>query len=548
MRSRWHYICIILSCAFCCGCTSPSMRQLEQLEAQLDSMPDAVDLALDSIPFASLNDEEQALYAILRTQADYKCYHPLTTDTLIRYATDYYDGNKKDYRAAMAWYSLGCVYTELKDDASAIRAYLRATTLFPDTTVRYHALCLQNLGQHYLNREMFDDALCSLRACRRQSTMLNDSSTVGYCDYYTGCCYLYQKLYDSAEVYFDKVEANAFASPTCRKRLPLQRAKIAFYRDKEYDKALSFLDNHKIATTDKKRLGCNYSIQAEIYVMQQMYDSAYYYSQRIQSCSQELHTLCWNYKRLAELSALMGMHYSTASYIERHTLLLDSIYRLRQQKEINDIRNDFSIALYRQQQARQRAFHNILGLLVFIIVLLSIWLGFNRRENLLLKKNLRLDAELAQIRASLLYGIGKETKDTVLPALTLEEIQAYYSRLYDACMEQYKNTPSYTLMQSSPTAIEKLQREGVIVDIQRCFADFVSAIHNGKPNLSADIVLTCVCLSLGYSSNTIVNLLCISPETVRSRKYRAKQELSEPIFNLLCGTLPPSRGKRSVKD
>ena len=90
------------------------MRQLERLEAQLDTAPEAVRLALDSIPLTSLGDEERALYAILRTQADYKCYVPLTTDTLIRYATDYYNRNRKSYRAAMAWYSLGCVYSEFE--------------------------------------------------------------------------------------------------------------------------------------------------------------------------------------------------------------------------------------------------------------------------------------------------------------------------------------------------------------------------------------------------------------------------------------------------
>ena len=60
------------------------MRQLERLEAQLDTAPSVVHLAPDSIPFASLGDEERELYAILGTQADYKCYvahyrhsHPL---------------------------------------------------------------------------------------------------------------------------------------------------------------------------------------------------------------------------------------------------------------------------------------------------------------------------------------------------------------------------------------------------------------------------------------------------------------------------------------
>ena len=108
----------LLLATLCMGCGGHGhMRQLERLEAQLDTAPEVVHLALDSIPFASLGDEERALYAILRTQADYKCYVPLTTDTLIRHATNYYNRNRKSYRAAMAWYSLGCVYTELKHDA-----------------------------------------------------------------------------------------------------------------------------------------------------------------------------------------------------------------------------------------------------------------------------------------------------------------------------------------------------------------------------------------------------------------------------------------------
>ena len=82
---------LLLVVTLCMGCGGHGhMRQLEQLEAQIDSAPHQVALALDSIPLATLRGEARALYAILRTQADYKCYVPLTTDTLIRYATTYY--------------------------------------------------------------------------------------------------------------------------------------------------------------------------------------------------------------------------------------------------------------------------------------------------------------------------------------------------------------------------------------------------------------------------------------------------------------------------
>ena len=157
MRTR-VVMCFLLLAALCVGCSGRgSMRQLERLEAQIDSVPELVREALDSIPSASLRGEARALYAILRTQADYKCYEPLTSDSLIRYATNYYSKSRKSYRAAMAWYSLGCVYTELKNDAAAVEAYLQAQSLFPDTTERYHRLCYQNLGQHYLKK---DSTLC----------------------------------------------------------------------------------------------------------------------------------------------------------------------------------------------------------------------------------------------------------------------------------------------------------------------------------------------------------------------------------------------------
>ena len=136
MMPMKHYIAILVA-TLCMGCGGRiEMRQLERLEAQLDNVPHLVQQGLDSIPFAMLRGEARALYAILRTQADYKCYVPLTTDTLIRYATDYYNRNRKSYRAAMAWYSLGCVYTELQDDVAAVEAYLQAQRLFPDTTDR----------------------------------------------------------------------------------------------------------------------------------------------------------------------------------------------------------------------------------------------------------------------------------------------------------------------------------------------------------------------------------------------------------------------------
>jgi len=68
-----------------------------------------------------------ALWAMLKTQADYKCDVPLRSDSLARIATDYYGVPRRpDYHAAMAWYTLGCVYKETSDDVNGTDAFLKA--------------------------------------------------------------------------------------------------------------------------------------------------------------------------------------------------------------------------------------------------------------------------------------------------------------------------------------------------------------------------------------------------------------------------------------
>jgi len=106
---------------------------LRRAEALMETDPHAARAVLDSLKivnrtpsFARLNTSKNkqgvkkssnskslADYAWLRTQIEYKCDVPLTSDSLARIATDYYGTPRRpDYHAAMAWYTLGCVYKE----------------------------------------------------------------------------------------------------------------------------------------------------------------------------------------------------------------------------------------------------------------------------------------------------------------------------------------------------------------------------------------------------------------------------------------------------
>ena len=134
------------------SCRDAGVRDaLLRAEALMETDPHAARAILDSIaspnpplkgrasestglPSFRRGKGEAALFALLKTQADYKCRVRLTSDSLILLATDYYGTRRKTQRAALAQYYLGCAYKDMHRDLDAIEAQLRATTLFPDTT------------------------------------------------------------------------------------------------------------------------------------------------------------------------------------------------------------------------------------------------------------------------------------------------------------------------------------------------------------------------------------------------------------------------------
>ncbi|MBO7110694.1 MAG: hypothetical protein J6W18_01960, partial [Bacteroidaceae bacterium] len=120
-------IFLVLSIQVLTSCEHTTLNQAERL---LETDVKAADSILSSMPMPT-SRRDRAWYAVLKTQADYKQYKTITSDSLILTATSYYGTHHKNYRSAMAWYSQGCVYYEINNDFAAVDAYLKAIDLFP---------------------------------------------------------------------------------------------------------------------------------------------------------------------------------------------------------------------------------------------------------------------------------------------------------------------------------------------------------------------------------------------------------------------------------
>ena len=528
---------LFLLATLCMGCVGHGhMRQLERLEAQLDTAPEVVRLALDSIPYASLDEEERALYAILRTQADYKCYVPLTTDTLIRHATDYYNRNRKSYRAAMAWYSLGCVYTEQSDDAAAVEAYLRAQTCFPDTTVRYFALCYQNLGRHYINRRMLDDALSSFRQCKQWAVLQNDSATVGYCDYYTGLISLYQENHEESNVFFSSVIRNRHSSPSIITRTYLHLAKSECYIWANYDLSMEYLDKETSLESNPIDLAANYCVRADIYMNRDVLDSSYIYTMRSLACLPELHTACRNHFRMTLLSHRMGFPTDSVDYhLSRYTMLLDSIHKQRRLIEINDIRSDHSIALQEQELRAKHIrwiFIIAIGVILFIAIVILLVVDIDRRRK---SRYISLIHKLRANKLKLWESVSPSSNEAV-SIDTCATLAEHIALDLAMCVELYARTSSCSNLQKlnkeRAPEFSAEERQAARNEIKVAFMDVIDDLRQASPKLNENEHLYCILKSMGYSTRLIAALLLRTESGLRNNKARIREKLPEDIYHI----------------
>ncbi len=149
-------ILLLLACTACYRSTRHVTEHLSQAEGLIWAAPDSALHILESISTSRhLTGKEQADYALLLSLAQYRCYIPVSSDSLINLAIEYYkDKNDADKKGA-AFYVKGCILEEYtKDVPNALLAYKEAEMCIPDMNEkRYVARIYSSLG--YINKKSF---------------------------------------------------------------------------------------------------------------------------------------------------------------------------------------------------------------------------------------------------------------------------------------------------------------------------------------------------------------------------------------------------------
>lgn len=454
-------------------------------------------------------NRDRALYAVLKTQAEYKQYKPITSDSLILTATRYYGTNRKNYHAALAWYTQGCVYTELHDDVSAIDAYLKAMDLFPDTLIRYYYLTESCLARSYYNKSMYDESQSLFSCCRNNAIKTADSTLLSYTDFQIALILLQKRQFNSLDTLFLRLVDDKNLSLFYRNQCLIELAKYHLYYTGNNDTAYSFLNQYRKVTNGS--LGVYYSLKGDLHYQKEEFDSAYYCYQQtfLEDC--DIYTICNSYKKLCELSLLDDNAKDAYEYGKLYTESLDSIRIIRNandvakvelshRSEINDINN-------REYHIRTI----IISSMIVIVLLMVLMLLYKSRIN--------------RVNTDYIHFCDKVWTDinTTINSDSTEKERFLIGRT------KYMNSPSHFILLNKPSdyKLTRNETEAIKHDIGVAFSDLIILMLDVYPSINTKEIYLCILNALETDRHTACEILVITDENYRTMKSRLKDKLGD---------------------
>lgn len=489
---------------------------LGDIGSVLDRDPALALRMLDSMDVSSLRGEHKALFALLRTQAGYKCYEDIESDSLIRIATNWYGLRHKNVNAARSWYSLGCISELLEDDSAALDAYLRARILFPDTLVRDYALCCQNMGILYEKRHLYSESLNSLRSGLACARLLGDSCITAFCNLYIGLIHLYKEEFGEAGSMLGALLSDRNLPGYSRNNLNLQMAKVELYGNNDADAAMLNVDKYlkwSDGITDD-----GLSVKADIFYAMSLYDSAYIYYLRSMDYASEPQTICDNYRRLAELEAMRGDNEAAARYMSLFGEELYDIYERRSQDAITSIHLRHNEEWSRNSVLQIKSRAVLISISVVVLLSLSLLLAFLIRDRNRKAAYLRRYDDIRRRALSV-------ASDSLADQLTAGA-KAFHQDIASSLIEEI------TGAHRAPSDSEILVLR---YNINLYFQDAIRVMRERAPRLNQTEQLFCILhyMGLGYSEASL--MLNKEPSYLRAIKTRMQNKMPVDMYNVFFG-------------
>jgi len=181
-RTLSLFLMLVLLLLAGCNDSKPLADALHRAEALMNEYPDSAWAVLNTIfPDEMEKKRNQALYALLYTQAQDKTYRDETNDSLISVAVDYYLHTDDARRKFLSYYYKGRVHFNAKDYLTATSCYMEAEQLADAVGDDYlSGLLYAELGRIY---DIYYDYPKSLEAYRKAAECYERAGKIRHRNY-----------------------------------------------------------------------------------------------------------------------------------------------------------------------------------------------------------------------------------------------------------------------------------------------------------------------------------------------------------------------------
>ncbi len=539
-------LAILLSAAM--SCSRSVDKRLVLADTLMWTNPDSSLVILSAINRDSLQgDENQAYYALLLTQAQFRCNIPLTSDTLISKAVDYYSDNHNREHYTRSLLYKGGVYEDMGDPVEAMRWYKKAEANADSADYRNLAQINFRMGLLYYNNYATTNLdLNKFQMAAHYYEILRDKIMTMVALEYCGNVLRITDV-NEARKYYDKAlsMASELNDTTSIYSINVNYA-LMYIEDSLYSQAKNYiLDAYRLNNSFKENN--NYYMLSLIYANQKDLDSAKYFISLPDISQNNSYDSLLMFKALREIALCENNLSQYREFYKQYNRISNSLEYNETIYKLHDSEQEFDadrIAAKGKKvnSLNKTIFYLIALFLVFALITTSLFIVISRKNR---KDKQHMIDELKEesfgnyeeLRRNLADFDNHFSKTMTEKLISLEEIM---TSAYNPDQDSKSNVVVHKI---SPIADDDTKFwEGLYAYINIKYNGAMDRIANDFPQLSASDLNFIKLMCCGFSDAAIAvcrNYRNVASVRGRRRKIRDKMgiegNLTDYIRNITQG-------------
>ncbi|WP_303187061.1 tetratricopeptide repeat protein [Phocaeicola coprocola] len=529
-----------------------SLLQIEQL---MYERPDSAWKILQHMPSISqLRKEEQALHALLFTQAQYKNYIPVKSDSLLRIAEAYYRTSNDSLHKAWTLFYLAQYYRDSDEKEKAL-SYFQQANIASRNIENNQFKFLLNLHWAGLltNEDAYEKGIEKYQTANRYAILLKDTlKQINLYGKWGWCCLLKEEDERADSLFNVGLTLSATTKDRIYDKYLLNRLSLTARERKDYKRALELVNRSLSLAKDSTELYPLWNNKGEILLEMNQYDSAHFYLSKdtrdYDPYFKATHYLNWSIYEEKIKNLPKALEYS-----KRYAELLDTIYQKRLESKVVNLQHKYDYSLIQSENKllkikRQRLYISLTAICMAVLTVAVIFFYKRREEkrklaeqmrskdDLMKEMRLQLQEKTIDLHAAQEKIIEKETAlDKELSQR--EKMRSEYSSKEAAMrkeilrhseiirkMEQLNKMSQQDKIQSRSVVLSDEEQDNLAEVINICYNNFTDRLWKKFPTLTkADISLCCL-IKIGISNSNMLYLLDTSKVALKKRKNRLKHD------------------------